>query len=262
MYQGIAGKVALVTGGSRGIGKAIAIGLASEGARLAICARDEAELKITVDEIRVQTHTDIIGVKANVMKLNDIRRVVNAAVKKYSHVDILINNAAGLHIGGLLTTSDETLEDHIQTKLLGYIRTAREIIPYMKSVGGGKIINITGVEAKEPAPLFMLPGIINAAITNFTKSLSKELANDKIAVNCVSPATADTSLSAAAFQALAAISGKSMEEARAMAIRSVNGSLIDPQDIANIVLFLVSDLAKAITGTSITVDAGALNGIW
>lgn len=262
MYKGIAGKIAVITGASRGIGKTIALTLATEGARLAICARDEDNLKRTVDEIRAQTHTDVIGVKANTMKINDIRRLVNAAIKKYGRIDILVNNSGGAHVGGIFTTRDEDWEYHIQLKLLGYIRTSREVAQHMKASGGGKIINIVGVAGREPEPLSMVSGVTNAALLNFTKSLSKELAVDRISVNCINPSTADTPLSAETFASLAAILQKSPEEIRQRAAQRLNGSLIDPEEIAQVVLFLASDTAKAITGTSITIDAGSLLGVW
>jgi NAD(P)-dependent dehydrogenase (short-subunit alcohol dehydrogenase family) len=262
VYKGITGKIALITGASRGIGKAIAMALASEGARIAICAREEENLKLTADEIRVHTHTDILALKANTMKINDIRRFINAAIKKYGRIDILVNNAGGAHVGGIFSTNDEEWEYHIQLKLLGYIRTCREVAQHMKTSGGGKIINIVGVAGREPDPLSMVPGMTNAALLNFTKSLSKELAADKIYVNCVNPATTDTMLSAETFKTLSAITQKSPEELRQRAAQSLNGSLIDPEEIAHAVLFLASDAAKAISGTSITVDAGSLSGLW
>ena len=183
MNTNLQGKVVLISGASKGIGKAAALMLATEGARLALCARDEKALKLAADEIQAQTHADVLTVKANMTKSNDIHRFVSAAINKFDHVDILINNAGGANVGGILTTTDEDWEYHIQLKLLGYIRMAREVIPYMKTNGGGKIINIVGMAAKEPNPLFMVPGVTNAALLNFTKSLSKELEKDNITVS-------------------------------------------------------------------------------
>ena len=262
MTTGLQGKVALITGASKGIGKAIAYHLASEGVRLAICARNEEQLKLTADEIQMHTHADVIAVKANTTKLNDVRRFVSAAVKKFNRIDILINNAGGAHIGGIAATTDVEWEYHIQMKLLGYIRTAREIIPHMKLSGGGKIINIVGMAAKEPNPLYMVPGVTNAALLNFTKSLSKELENDKIFVNSVNPGTTDTPLTEETFKSLAAVLNKTPEEVRQAAIASSpQGRLATADDVAKVVLFLASDAANFINGISINVDAGKILGL-
>lgn len=262
MYKGITGKIAIITGASRGIGKAIALALASEGARIAICAREETDLKIAADEIRVNTHTDVISLKANTMKTNDIHRFVGATVKKYGRIDLLVNNAGEAHVGGVFTTTDEEWEHHIQLKLLGYIRMCREVAQHMKSSGGGRIINIVGTTGREPEPLSMVQGVLNGALLNFTKSLSKELASDRITVNCINPATTDTQLSESIFKSLSAILRTPADELRQKVTRMLNGSLIRTEDIAQAVLFLASDAAKSISGTSITIDAGSLRGVW
>ena len=263
MNTGLAGKVALITGGSKGIGKAIALLLATEGVRIAMCARDERHLKLAADEIQAATHADIIAVKANITKLNDIHRFVEAAVKKFNRLDILVNNAGGAHVGGIHNTTDEEWEYHIQLKLLGYIRMAREVIPHMRVNGGGKIINIVGIAAKEPNALFMVPGVTNAAILNFTKSLSKELEADRIHVNSINPGTTDTPLTMETFRSLATIFQKTPEEVRQSAARSsMQGRLASPEDVAKVALFLASDASSFINGTSINVDAGKSMGLW
>ncbi len=262
MNTGITGKVAVITGASKGIGKAVALALAAEGARLAVCARDERTLKAAADEIQAHTHADIVAVKANTMKLNDIRRFVAAAEKKFGRIDILVNNAGGWHVGGIFDTTDETWEYHLQMKVLGYIRMAREVIRHMKVNGGGSIVNIVGIAAREPATMHMVPGVTDAAVLNFTRSLSKELAADRIRVNAINPATAETPLTDEILRSLSAILQKSPEELRRSTEQSLQGKLIDPQDIAQAVVFLVSDAARAITGISLNVDAGKLMGVW
>jgi NAD(P)-dependent dehydrogenase (short-subunit alcohol dehydrogenase family) len=262
MTTGLQGKVALITGGGKGIGKAIALALAAEGVRLALCARDERELKLAADEIQIHTHADVIAVKANTTKLNDIRRFVDTAAKKFNRIDILVNNAGGQHVGGIETTKDEEWEYHLQMKLLGYIRMAREVIPHMKKSGGGKIINVVGVTSHEPTPLFMVPGVTNAALVNFTKSLSKELEPHRIQVNAVNPGTTDTPLTAETFRALAEFFQHTPQEMRKTASElSPQGALATPHDIANVVLFLASDLSTFVNGISINVDAGKLSGV-
>jgi 3-oxoacyl-[acyl-carrier protein] reductase/bacilysin biosynthesis oxidoreductase BacG len=260
---GLEGKVVLITGGSGGIGRAVASALAAQGARLAICGRDELRLQETADELRASVRADIISVKANVTKLNDIRRFVSAAMSKFGRIDILVNNAGGLHVGGILQIPEEDLEHHIQLKLLGYIRTSREVVEHMKATGGGKIINIIGTTGKEPNPLFLLPGVINAALLNFSKSLSKELEKDRITVNSVNPGTADTPLAEETFKSIGSLSGKSAEEVRLQTSRSNKlGRIGSPAEVANAVLFLASEAASFINGISINVDAGESAGLW
>ena len=257
------GKVALITGASRGIGRAIAVRFAAEGVRLALCARDEEGLRRTAEELQTQSHADVLAVKANISRLNDIRRFVAVAMKKFKRIDILINNAGGAHIGGIRDTSDEAWEHHLQLKLLGYIRMAREVIPHMGSGGGGRIINVIGMAGKEPSAIMMVPGVTNAALISFTKSLSRELEPDHISVNAVHPGTTDTPLTDETFRSLAALLGKTSEELRLAAAQATGqGRIATGEDIAGVVAFLASDEARFINGTSINVDAGKSSGLW
>jgi 3-oxoacyl-[acyl-carrier protein] reductase len=263
LTPGIQGKVILVTGASRGIGKAIAMMMAEEGARLAICARDDAALTLAADEIQARTKTDVIAVKANLTKTNDIQRFVDTAVKKYNRIDTLVNNAGGAHIGGLFQTTDEEWDYHVQLKLLGYIRVAREIVPHMRASGtGGKIINVVGTAGVEPTQHYMVPGVTNGALLNFTKALSKELEPDRITVNAVNPGTTDTPLTVETFNTLAQILQKTPDEVRQMYIeRSPLRRLATPEDVARVVAFLASDAAGFVNGISVNVDAGKILGL-
>jgi len=263
MNTGLQGKVALVTGGSRGIGKAIAHHLAAEGVRVAICSRDDRLLKQAADELKVATRADIIAVKANIAKMNDIHRFVETAMKKFNRIDILVNNAGGAHIGGIFQTSDEQWEYHLQLKLLGYIRMAREVIPKMKLSGGGKIINIVGMAAREPNALYMVPGVTNSALLNFTKSLSKELESDHIQVNAINPSTTETPLTEQTIASLAQIFQKTPDDIRQeLTSSSPRGRFATPDDIAGIAVFLASDAAGYLNGISLNADAGRSPGLW
>jgi 3-oxoacyl-[acyl-carrier protein] reductase len=263
MTAGLEGKVVLITGASKGIGKAVANAMAAEGARLAICARDDRRLNLAVDEIQAQTRTEVVAVKANITKLNDIRRFVEAAVKKFNRIDILVNNAGSAHIGGILTTTDEDWEYQIQLKLLGYIRMTREVVPHMKAAGGGKVINIAGMASKEPNPLTMVSGIVNAALLNFTKALAKELEADRILVNSINPSTTDTPMTHETFAQLGPVLQKTPEELLRSYVASMpQGRIATAEDVANVVLFLASDAANFVNGISINVDAGRSLGLW
>lgn len=263
MNTSLQGKVAVITGGSKGIGKAIAFALATEGARIAICGREELTLKQTRQELEDRLRTDVVAMKANLLKANDIRRFVEAVLKKFDRIDILVNNAGGGHVGGIMKTTDDEWEYHIQLKLMGSIRMAREVIPAMRKAGGGRIINIVGIAGKEPSPLFMVPGVTNAALLNFTKALSKEVEKDFIFVNAINPGTAETGLTGEIFDSIAELTGRKPDDIRqATAGAFPQGRLVRPEDIANAVVFLASDAASFINGISINIDAGRTAGLW
>lgn len=259
MNTGLQGKVAIVTGASRGIGKAIALSFANEGVRLVLCARNEEQLKVTEEEIKNRFHTEVVIVKANTTKLNDIKRVVSKAIAKFKRIDVLVNNAGGAHVGGIFQFTDEDFENHIHLKVLGYIRTAREVIPHMQQQGGGRIINIIGTAGKEPPPAMMLSGITNGALLNFTKALAAELAHHKITVNAVNPGTTETLLTEQTLSAKSILQEKSVEEIKLALINSNPFErLAKPEDVASAVIFLSSDAASFISGISLNVDGGTV----
>jgi 3-oxoacyl-[acyl-carrier protein] reductase len=261
MNTGLHGKVVIITGASRGIGKAIAYAFANEGARLVLCARSEEQLVQVQSEIKDKFHTEVFIVKANISRLNDIKRVVSKTVSKFKRIDVLVNNAGGAFVGGIFQMTDEELENHINLKLVGYIRTAREVIPFMQQQGGGKIINIIGTAGKEPTPTMMVPGITNSALLNFTKSLALELAKDNITVNAVNPGSTETPLTETILGSLAVIQTKTPDEIR-QAITSANpfGRLALPEDIAAAVIFFASETSAYVSGISINVDGGMSRG--
>jgi NAD(P)-dependent dehydrogenase (short-subunit alcohol dehydrogenase family) len=262
MNLGLQGKVVVITGASKGIGKAIALAFAEEGARLALCARDEHELKLTADYFQMHLKTDVVAVKANLTRLNDIRRFVNTAIKKFNRIDILVNNAGGAHIGGIFQTTDDDWEQHIQLKLLGYIRMTREVIPYMRKNGEGKIINIIGTAGKEPSPQFMVPSVTNGGLINFTKSLAKELELDNIMVNGINPGTTDTLLTVETFKSLGILWQKTPEDVRKLVESQLpQGRLASPEDIARVALLFASDVLKFVNGITLNVDAGKILGL-
>lgn len=227
-----------------------------------LCARTEDQLIQVQNEIKDKFHTDVLIVKANISRLNDIKRVVSKTVSKFKRIDILVNNAGGAFVGGIFQMTDEELENHLYLKLIGYIRAAREVIPYMQQQVGGRIINIIGIAGKEPSPTMMMPGITNSALLNFTKSLALELAKDNITVNAVNPGSTDTLLTESILSSLAAIQGTSTDEIR-QTITTANpfGRLARPEDVAAAVIFLASETSTYISGISINVDGGMSRGL-
>ena len=184
MELGLKGKVAVVTGGTEGIGRATALRLAQEGARLAICARRQEPLDRTAAEIR-KLGAEALAVAADMSKAADIERFVNAVIGRFGRIDILVNNAGTSARGKFLEVDDQAWSADLDLKVFGAIRCSRLAVPYMKKQGGGRIVNITISSAKQPGPESMPTSVSRAAGLALTKALSREFAADNILVNTV-----------------------------------------------------------------------------
>src|SRR5665647_670559 len=182
MDLGLRGKVAVITGGTEGIGRATALKLAQEGAKVAICARGAARLEKAADEIR-KTGGEVLAVAADMSKTADIERFINAVTARFGRLDILVNNAGTSARGKFLEVDDATWRADLELKLFGAIRCTRLAVPHMKQQGGGRIINITISGAKQPGAQSMPTSVSRAAGLALTKALSKEFAADNIPVS-------------------------------------------------------------------------------
>jgi NAD(P)-dependent dehydrogenase (short-subunit alcohol dehydrogenase family) len=263
MDLGLRDRVALVTGGSKGIGRAAALGLAVEGARVAICARDAATLESAAAEIRGKTGVEVAAVPADLGTLDGVTRAVDATMKRFGRLDILVNNAGAIRGGDFLSIPDAQWSEDWSLKLLGYIRMARAVLPIMKSQGGGRIVNVVGAAARNPTPNYLTGGAANAALINFTKGLADLGAPDNILVTAVSPAATRTERWESLMQANAKAEGKSLEEIRAKSEGSYPlGRIATPEDCADLICFLASARASFLTGICITVDGGATRGVY
>jgi 3-oxoacyl-[acyl-carrier protein] reductase/bacilysin biosynthesis oxidoreductase BacG len=250
----LSGKTALVTGGSKGIGKAIAIGLAREGARVAICARDKAALEQVEAEVRIP---------ADLSSLSEVERVVATARERLGRIDILVNNAGAIRGGAFLDIPDQQWSDDWSLKLLGYIRMCRAVFPLMKTQGGGRVVNVVGAAARNPTPAYLTGGAANAALVNFSKGLADLGAESKILVTAVSPAATATERWDSLIAQQARTQGRPVEDLRREASAAYKlGRIATPEDIADVVCFLVSARASFITGICITVDGGATRGVY
>lgn len=262
MELGLTGKVALVTGGSVGIGKATALVLAQEGARVAICARGREQLEQTAKEIETATGHAVLAVVADMAQLGDIQRLVATTADALGGIDILVNNAVNSVPGRFMELPDEAWINHITVKILGYVRCAREAIPHMQRRGGGRIINIGGMAARQVGHLTNTNGVTNASVANITKNLADQVAADHILVNCIHPGATRTPRQTRILERRAQDMGSSVEAAEQATVSSIPiGRMIEPEDIAGLVLFLVSAQASAITGQVIAVDGGAGRGM-
>jgi 3-oxoacyl-[acyl-carrier protein] reductase/bacilysin biosynthesis oxidoreductase BacG len=259
----LTGKTALVTGGSKGIGKAIARSLAREGARVAICSRDGAALTAAAKEIGDGARGEVISIPADLSRADEVQRVAEDAAGRLGRLDILINNAGAIRGGDFLKIPDEQWVGDWSLKLVGYIRMARAVFPQMKTQGGGRICNIVGAAARNPQPTYLPGGIANAGLINFTKGLADLGAPSRILVTAVSPAATRTERWDSLMAQQAAAAGKTVEAFRADAEKTYPlGRIATPEDIGDLVCFLVSARASFITGVCITVDGGASRGVY
>src|SRR5262245_3021508 len=237
------GKTALVTGASEGIGAAIARKLATEGVRVAICARTEAKLKDTAAEIARATGVEIEPIPADLRSLAGCQGFVEEAARRLGGVDILVNNAGASAFGAFVDLPDEAFVDAINGKLLGYIRCARAVIPHMLRRGGGAIVNITGT-TQQAVALHPPGSACNAAIRMFSKELSMELGPSNIRVNSVAPGRIQTARADQLLKATAAAQGTTPDAMLSQLVKTIpSGRVGTVDDIADAVCFLVSDRA-------------------
>ena len=263
MDLGLQDKVAIVTGGSQGIGRATAMALAQEGVDVSICARGVEALEEAATEIRSRTGRRVLAVRADVTSLEDIRNLVATTVAELGGVDILVNNAVNSVAAPFMELPDAAWLDHISVKVMGYIRCAREVIPRMRRRGGGRIINIGGMAARSAGSLNMTAGVTNSAVSNVVKNLANQVAADGILVNCIHPGTTRTGRQSTLLESRAREANISVEEAESKVVSAIPiGRMVEPEDVANLVLFLVSDKASAITGQSVGIEGGAGQGIY
>lgn len=262
MLPGLEGKVALVTGGSKGIGKAIAGALAREGCAVAICARGETDLQAAAAEISDATGARVIPIRADMTVPEDISDLVQEAVAELGKLDILVNNAVNSASDRASQIPDEVILNHITTKIMGYIRCARECVPHMIAAGGGRIINIGGMAARNSSPTNPGSGVTNSAMSNYSKALSDDVASDGILVNCIHPGSTRTERYLGLVAERAARNNTTSHEELAQSVAEIPiGRMVEPDDIANLAAFLCSDLAAAITGQTIAVDGGGGRGV-
>jgi NAD(P)-dependent dehydrogenase (short-subunit alcohol dehydrogenase family) len=254
----LAGRVAIVTGGSRGIGKAIALELAKEGVDLAICARDRATLEATASELSAATGRKVVPISVDATDRSQVDAAVEEAANAFGHIDILVNSAGqpgGLATGPLATVTDEAMLEDFNAKTFGTLRFCRAVAPHMQRRGWGRIVNIGGLSARQPGTYST--GMRNIAIAHMTRTLSSELASSGITVNVVHPGMTRTPWAEQQWAEAATRRGLSAEEGeRQVAERAVSGRIVDAQEIAFVVTFLASPKSGAISGEVIGVGAG------
>jgi 3-oxoacyl-[acyl-carrier protein] reductase len=262
MDLGLAGKVALVGGASRGIGRAIAAGLAQEGCRVAICARDRQRLDATAEELSSTSGTDVLAVACDMSKQNDIARFVAATVERLGRLDVVVNNAGGPPPGTFDAHDDDAWQHALDQNFLSVVRTVREALPHLRRAGGGRVINLTSVAVKEPIPGLILSNASRLGVVGLAKTLSRELGPDNITVNTICPGLTLTDRMRELYGGRASAAGRTLEEELATEAQRIPlGRLGQPEDVAALAVFLASEQARHITGTTIQVDGGSTQAV-
>lgn len=262
MDLGLKDKVALVVAGSRGLGRAVAEELAAEGAKIAICARDEKVLTEAASSIAGEFNAHVLAIPANVESNADIERVVQSTLDRFERIDILVTNAGGPPAGRFDQLTAEQWEKATQLTLFSAIQFARLVLPEMKARGWGRILNITSIAVKQPVDNLMLSNSLRAGVTGFARTLANEVAAEGITVNNILPGYTRTERVEELAQMMAEKQGITAQEFKARWEAEIPmRRLGEPKEFAALAAFLVSERASYITGTSIQVDGGWIRSL-
>lgn len=262
MDLGINHRIALVCGASKGLGRAVALGLAREGARLAICSRNKENILKTAAEITQSTGAEVLGISADLSQADEARRFFKEAWEHFGRVDILVTNAGGPPSLPFAKITDELWKSAFDLTLMSAVILIRECLPVMQEQGFGRIVNITSVAVKQPLEGLILSNTIRTGLIGLAKTLSNDYAPYNILINNVCPGVTLTERVKELSMAMAVQKGISPEKViQDWEAGIPMGRMGRPEELANLVVFLASDRASYITGTTIQVDGGYYKGL-
>lgn len=262
MKTGLDDKCALVCAASHGLGKASALALAREGARVMICARTAGSLEAAADEIRGETGAVVVPVVADLSQAADVDRLIARAVEDLGAIDVLVTNTGGPRSAPFESLGDADWVSAFDSLVMSVVRLCRGVIPHMRRRGGGRIIHVTSVSVKQPIDGLVLSNALRAAVTGLSRTLASELAADNILVNCVAPGYTRTGRVVELAEQAAAREGISPAEVqRRTEDRIPMKRLGTPQEFGDVVAFLASERASYVTGTTLQVDGGFVRGL-
>jgi len=242
------GKVTLVTGASRGIGRAIALRFAQAGAQVVVCSRKLESVQSVATEIE-SSGGKALAVQAHVGRVDDVMALLARVLEAFSRVDVVVNNAAtNPHFGPVLTAEDGQWMKILDTNVMGAVRVCRAVAPHMEQQGGGKIINLASIAGLRPSPGMGVYGVSKAAIIMLTQTLAIELGRANIQVNAIAPGVIKTHFSEVLWQ--------TPQIAQPILSRTPLGKFGEPDDVAGLALFLASPASDFVTGSVFVVDGG------
>jgi len=250
MDFGLGGKVAIVTGGSRGIGKGIALALAEEGCHLSLCARTAAPLQAAAEECRAK-NVKALALPLDVTNADQPNQIVQRTIDRLGGVDILINNVGGNRRGAFEATIDEDWESIVSINLMTHVRMSRAVIPHMRKQGGGVILFISSIFGRESGgPNLSIYNTTKSALISLAKIMAVELAKDKIRVNSIAPGSIRFPGGSWDKRCLEDPEGMKQFVAREMPL----GRFGTVEEVANVAVFLCSERASLMTGACVNVD--------
>ena len=256
------GRVAIVGGGSKGLGRACAQVLAAEGAKVAICSRSQPDLEKAAQEIRDTTTSDVLAFAGDLDRHDTIKGLIGAAVERFGRLDIMVNNSGGPPLARAYNATEEQWETALQRSLLFFSRMSREALPHLKKSGAGRIINVLASTVYQPIPNLALSGVTRMGVIAFAKSLADEVGRDGILVNNVCPGSLLSERMLSNVTSRAKELGISVDEALAQrAAETAVGRVGDPMELAYLVAFLASSRSSYITGTTMRVDGGLVRSV-
>ena len=262
MNLGLTGKVALVGGSSRGLGRAVARELAAEGCSVVLCSRDADAVARAGAEITQETGAETCAVAANLSEASAVERLVTAAFDRFGRVDVLVTNTGGPPAGSFESHSPEAWRCAVAQNLESVLNLTRAIVPGMKERGWGRIVNITSIAVKQPVDGLILSNSVRAAVTGFARTLANEVALHGITVNSVLPGYTRTERLVNLAEHQARTHGIEVRDAYVQWEREIPmGRLGEPDELAALVAFLASTRAAYITGASIAVDGGWIRAL-
>lgn len=261
MDLGLKNRIALVTASSKGLGRASALVLAREGAKVAICARNGKALKVTADEIASITGSELLAIPADMANSRDIEQVVKETVKHFGKLHILVTNAGGPPAGYFPEFDDKQWQEAFNLTMMSAVRLIRAALPHLQKERWGRIINITSMSVKEPLDNLVLSNSIRSAVHGLAKTLANQLGPYGITVNNVMPGMIQTDRIDRLAEVTAHQNNQSVDEALTdMGQMIPLGRIGQPEEFGAVVAFLASEWASYITGTSLPVDGGRIKG--
>ena len=259
MDLGLKDKVALVAASSKGLGRASAEAMANEGAKVTICARNEAELTAARDDIAAKTGAEILAINADMTNAEDVANVVQQTVDHFGGLHILVTNAGGPPAGYFMDFDDAQWENAFNLSMMSGVRLIRAALPHMQRAKWGRIINITSLSVKEPIDNLVLSNSIRASVHGLAKTLAAQVGKDGITVNNVMPGYTETDRVKQLVEVNAQKSGRSTDEILAGLANPIPvGRIGQPEEFGALVAFLASERAGYITGVSIPIDGGQI----